>query len=453
MKINPRRRQLVKELEDKTPLSGALYSRAKLTYAGGAVGGSTHQNPWPIYMARGDHALIYDVDDNEYIDCCLGKGALLLGHNHPGIRQAVTEQAHMGLMHSAPFKSQVDFAEKISPFFYCTDVMFLCNSGTEAVHKAIMMARAHTQKNKIAKFEGCYHGTYDQSCISVFASGADEIQPVSTPNIAGVPQRAIEDTLVLPFNHRAAFDLIHKHADELAAVIVEPVATIGLFPMSHEFMAELRDLTRHKHIPLVFDEVLTGFRVGRGGCQSIYGVVPDIAAYGKALGGGMPIGAVGCKPNIVKNRLNATPPLRLGGTFSGNPMSLAAANAFLDLVTKDDTVFSSMDKTCADFSSFLNAKITAKGYPVHVSSCGSMFFVHIAQQTPHSPRDIKNELMDKHDELCLRLRLKGVYIEPAHAGFISPFHTGPILDTMIQHFWESIQACFDPSPTSNDFIQ
>lgn len=443
MKPNTRRKALVDSFQTKTPGSGVLYERAESVFAGGTIGGGIHQHPWPIYMERGDGAYMFDVDGNRYIDCSQGSGSLLFGHNHPHLQSAIQSQSQKGVMHSGASLLQVSAAEKLAKLFACTEKLFFCNSGTEAVHKSIMLARACTQKNKIAKFEGSYHGTYDQSCISVTHFGENENDPVPIPMIAGIPQRALADTVVLPFNHAAAFDIIKQHADELAAVIVEPITTVGLFPMSQDFLIQLRELTTQNRILLIFDEVLTGFRAGRGGCQSYFDLTPDIAAYGKALGGGTPVGAVGCKETLLGGLLNASPPLRLGGTFSGNPLSMAATNAVLDLCLDHDRFsFHVLEQRCAYFSATLNHKLSTKGLPVYVSQAGSMFFVHINNSKPVCPRDLRYENMKMLDELCLRLRINGVYTENAHTAFFSYAHTDEITAQLIDIFFKCISECF-----------
>ena len=443
MKPNVRRQKLVAALQSKTPGSGDIYYRAESVFPGGAVGAGPHQNPWPIYMERGENAFMWDVDGNRYIDCSQGSGSLIFGHNHPYIQSMMQSQTTKGVMHSGSSPLQVSAAEKLTKIFRCTEKIVFCNSGTEAVHKSIMLARAATQKNKIAKFEGCYHGTYDQSCISVTRFSENENPPSPMAMIAGVPQRALDDILILPFNHRSAFDLIEKQSGELAAVIVEPIATIGLFSMSKEFLSELRELTQKKGILLIFDEVLTGFRVGSGGCQNYFNITPDIAAYGKALGGGTPVGALGCKDNLLHKLVNASPPLRLGGTFSGNPLSMAATNATLDLCL-DTSAFSFdlLASKCAFFSNTLNQKSAAANLPVHVSHIGSMFFIHIQNTDPEYPRDLMKNDMKKLDELNLQLRINGVYAENAHTSFFSFAHTDTIVDQLIDIFFHCITECF-----------
>lgn len=442
MNNNTTRKSLVETLQEMTKGSGELYRRANVVFPGGAVGGGINQNPWPIYMERGEGAFIWDVDNNRYIDCSLGSGSLLFGHCHPYIQSKIELQNQKGIMHSSASALQVFAAEKLSRIFPCTEKLIFCNSGTEAIHKSIMLSRAHTHKNKIAKFEGSYHGSYDQSCISVIQFSENEISPQPIPLIAGIPQRALDETIVLPFNNSAAFDIIIKNVNDLAAIIVEPIATIGLFSMSKNFLLELKELATKNNILLIFDEVLTGFRVGYGGCQAYFGVVPDIAAYGKVLGGGTPVAAVGCKERTLRGLLNAKPPLRLGGTFSGNPLSMAAANAVLDLVIEKNYL-SESEKKCHHFSTTLNEKLKNSNLSAHVTHMGSMFFVHLGKNISVSPRGLWKEDMKKHDELSLRLRLNGVYLESAHTGFLSSSHTNEIIDQLVDVFFKCISECFE----------
>lgn len=439
---NPRRRQLVDAIHQQAPDSFRLHQQAIKHYAGGVVGARPPGNPGMIYTSHTDGAYLFDTDGNRFIDCTMSHCTILLGHNHPDIRQAVIAQAEKGLMYSGPHTLQVDIGEKLKTMLPVNERFVFCNSGTEAIHKAMMLARAHTSRDKIVKFAGTYHGTYDQSILNVRAAPYDSVPITANPYIAGIPQRSIEDTLILPMNSVDALEIIEQQAGEIAAVVLELVASYGLINTDHQFLEQLATLCHQHGILLIHDEVITGFRISNAGAYSLYGVKPDIAVYGKALGGGMAIGMLATRRDILDPCTKRKPPLMMGGTFSGNPMSMAACNAFLGYLLQHPDCRSTTDNNTAKLADSLRNHIRQRGYPMSLTQISSMFFLFGMATPPDRPEDMHLLNQQLGDELYLRMRLKGVLLSVYGPNGLSLAHTSEIIDELIAKLTEAIDELF-----------
>ena len=312
--------------------SSTLFQRASAIMPGGvdspvrafgAVGGD------PFFASHAEGACIWDVDGHRYIDYVGSWGPMIVGHNHPAVREAVLDAVGRGLSFGTPCEAEVLMAEAVAAKVPSVEMLRMVNSGTEATMSAIRLARGATGRERIVKFEGCYHGHADSFLVKA-GSGA---LTLGEPNSPGVPQALADLTLTLPFNDLdAAQALFAEHGDSVAALIVEPVAgNMNCIPPRDGFLAGLRDLcTRHGTL-LVFDEVMTGFRVAAGGAQTLYGVTPDLTTFGKIIGGGMPVGAFGGRRDLML-QIAPTGPIYQAGTLSGNPVTMAAGLAMLKLV-------------------------------------------------------------------------------------------------------------------------
>ena len=314
----------------QTTQSQRLFQAANQSIVGGVnspVRAFTSVKLQPLFIERAAGSKIYDADGNEYIDFVGSWGPMILGHNHPKVQKKVCDVSKKGLSFGAPCEAEVILADKIKNFFPSIDLLRMVNSGTEASMSAVRLARGYTKKDKIIKFTGCYHGHADFLLVEA-GSGSSTL---NTPNSAGVPASLVQDTLLADFNSISQVEqLIEENSDEIAAIIIEPIAgNMGLVFPQNNFLQNLRKLCDLHSILLIFDEVMTGFRVARGGAQELFSVLPDLTVLGKIIGGGMPVGAYGGRKDIME----CVAPLGTvyqAGTLSGNPIAMAAGIATLE---------------------------------------------------------------------------------------------------------------------------
>lgn len=327
-----------------------------------AVGGD------PVYMARGEGSKIIDVDGHAYIDYVMSWGPLILGHCHPEIVEAVTRAARTGTSFGACTEAEVELAEQIHAAFPSIDRVRLTSSGTEATMTALRVARAATKRDKILKFEGCYHGHAD----SLLVKAGSGVATLGLPDSPGVPGALASLTLTVPFNDAGAVDEVFRvHGNDLAAVIVEPiVGNMGCVPPRDGFLQKLRQLTREHGTVLIFDEVITGFRVARGGAQQLYGVRPDLTTLGKIIGGGLPVGAYGGKAQLM-DLVAPAGPVYQAGTLSGNPLAVAAGSKTLEIVARPG-FYDQLDRLGQKLEMGLTDAARKQGVALTVNRVGSM---------------------------------------------------------------------------------
>ncbi|WP_395340021.1 glutamate-1-semialdehyde 2,1-aminomutase [Ningiella sp. W23] len=413
--------------------SETLFERAQKTIPGGvnspvrafkAVGGT------PRFIQRTDGPYMYDVDGNRYIDYIQSWGPMVLGHNNPQIRQAVIAASEFGLSYGAPTEAEVLMAELVAKTVPSMEMVRMVNSGTEATMSAIRLARGYTSKNKILKFEGCYHGHADSLLVKA-GSGALTLGVPSSP---GVPEDFAKHTLTVDFNNldsvQAAFD---EHGDDIACIIVEPVAgNMNCIPPVDGFLEGLRETCDTYHSVLIFDEVMTGFRVSRGGAQEAFNVIPDLTCLGKVIGGGMPVGAFGGKREIITH-IAPTGPIYQAGTLSGNPVAMAAGLAALKQITVDgfyDSIFESTRNVAEGMRDLAHKH----GIPMSCNVAGSMFgifFTDVERVTNY--QQAINCNTKQFNQFYHGMLEHGVYLAPAsyEAGFVSKAHTADIVaDTL-----------------------
>ena len=367
--------ELKAEVRRRTPKSAQLFERAKKIYPEGEISAARMFDPWPFYAVRAEGSQIWDLDGNQYIDCCMCYGVLLLGHRPKPILDALARGLEHPLHYGSPYPEEVEWGERFASCVPCAERVVLCNTGNEAVHKSITIARAYTGKDKVAKFEGGFHGSNEYSLWSVITipqfMGPPE-RPNLVPMAPGMPASAQENMVLLPFGDDAAFDLIEEHASELAVVITEPVSGPGAITPGAEYLAKLREVTRRNDVLLLFDEVITGFRLGLGGGQEYFGVTPDLALFGKSLGGGTPIGAIGCSQLIMDRVMDLEPPLLVSGTFSGNGLTLAASTALLDyLIEQNPQIYRELDQKGEYLRAGFRDFAQKKGIPATMTGVGS----------------------------------------------------------------------------------
>ncbi|MBN1678218.1 MAG: aspartate aminotransferase family protein [Candidatus Thermoplasmatota archaeon] len=378
--------------------SSAVYARAANLLPGGVESNFRHMDPFPFYAARAEGNRIYDVDGNEYMDFLLSQGAILFGHRKRQIEEAVSGQLRKGANTAIPTELCATVAEKISSYVPSVRLLRFANSGTEATMHALRTARGFTGKDKIAKAEGGYHGVHDYVLWSIWAPKmrGTEKRPKATPISKGIPKAISKTVVVFPFNDiEATYDILHKERDNLAAVITEPVlANVGCLVPRDNYLKELQKICNELGILLILDEVITGFRLARGGAQEIYGVKPDLTTFGKALGGGFQMAAFGGRKDVMTDLLSSDdswPPKKWptqtyhAGTFNAHPVSLAASAAVMSLIA-DDRVYSHLKKISGMLFSGLQQLIDDRRMTAHVASCGSMGHIYFGADEVRTAR-------------------------------------------------------------------
>ncbi len=404
--------------------SAELFAEAQTLLPGGvdspvrafrAVGGT------PRFIARGKGATIWDVDDNRYIDYLASWGPLIVGHAHPGVVAALQEAVTRGTSYGAPCEAEVELARLVRAAFPSIDLVRFVSSGTEAAMTALRLARAFTGREKILKFDGGYHGHADGLLV---AAGSGPLT-LGQPDSPGVPTAAASQTLSVPFNDlhavRAAFQ---AHLGEIAAVIVEPVAgNMGVVPPEPGFLEHLRQMTREHGALLIFDEVITGFRVARGGAQELYRVTPDLTCLGKIVGGGLPVGAYGGSRSIME-MIAPLGPVYQAGTLSGNPLAMAAGAATLRLLAEPG-VYARLEALSARLAEGLAAAAAAAGVPYTANRVGSMLTGFFCPGPVTDYASAKRADTRKYAAFFQAMLERGVYLAPSQfeAGFVSLAHT------------------------------
>lgn len=406
-------------------LSEQLFERAQQTIPGGvnspvrafkSVGGT------PVFIDRADGAYIFDVDGKRYIDYVGSWGPMLLGHNHPAIREAVINAAEKGLSFGAPCPAEIEMAELVSRLVPSMEMVRMVSSGTEATMSAIRLARGYTGRNTIVKFEGCYHGHADSLLVKA-GSGA---LTLGVPNSPGVPADFAKYTLTSEFNNLPQLTaLFAEHGDDIACIIVEPVAgNMNCIPPQPGFLQGLRDLCDQYGCVLIFDEVMTGFRVALGGAQAYYGVKPDLTTLGKIIGGGMPVGAFGGKKAIMQH-ISPLGPVYQAGTLSGNPIAMAAGLAALNAISQPG-VYEALTAKTATLLQGLKQAAADAGVALSTNQVGGMFGVFFTDQAEVSTYEQATQCNVDAFKRFFHLMLKeGVYLAPSayEAGFLSLAHS------------------------------
>jgi len=419
----------------------SLFDRAQMTTPGGvnspvrafrSVGGT------PRFIAKAQGPYIWDVEGKEYIDCIGSWGPMILGHAHPEVVKAVQVAAENSFSYGAPTEAEILMAEKITQLVPSIEQVRLVSSGTEATMSALRLARGYTGRDLIIKFEGCYHGHADSLLVkagSGLLTFADQTIDLATnaPSSGGVPQDLVKHTLVLPFNDLDALQNAFKQfGPQVAALIVEPIAgNMNLVQMSPEFIEAMRELTQQYGSVLIYDEVMTGFRVALGGAQSLHGITPDLTCLGKVMGGGMPMAAFGGRKEIMQ-KLAPIGNVYQAGTLSGNPLAVAAGLTTLNLVS----VPGFYDTLSTQISSLLTGmEQLAKdaGHDFATDHVGGMFGIYFAKNKPNSLDDITKSDVEKFKRFFHAMLDEGVYLAPSayEAGFLSIKHDAPIIEKML----------------------
>jgi len=374
----------------------------------------------PIFFEKAKGAYLFDADGNEYIDYIGSWGPMIMGHSHPEVVNAIKNQADLGTSYGAPTGLESDLASLIIQYIPSIEKIRMVNSGTEATMSTIRLARGYTNKNKIIKFDGCYHGHVD----SLLIKAGSGVSTFGLPDSPGIPKDLAKHTITCPYNDVEAFEKIfHEIKDDLAAVIVEPVAgNMGFVPGTKKFLETLREKTSSSNSLLIFDEVMSGFRVSLGGAQEIYNIKPDLTALGKVIGGGLPVGAFGGKKDIM-DYLAPIGPVYQAGTLSGNPLAMAAGSTLLNLIIKENP-FELLEANAKELLGGMKNIMDTAGIPFSTNQIGGMFGFFFSEKLPNNITDVSasdDNIFALFLNACIR---NGIYFAPSkfEAGFISTKH-------------------------------
>jgi glutamate-1-semialdehyde 2,1-aminomutase len=428
--------------------SAELYAKAKTFFPGGVnspVRAFKSVYGTPLFIEKGDGSHIWDADGNEFIDFCCSWGPLILGHNNAKVREKVIEVMQNGMSFGAPTALENELAELIlSNNKYIKKIRFV-SSGTEAVMSAIRLARGYTKRDKILKFEGCYHGHVD----SLLVKAGSGLVTFGETSSAGVPKGFAGETIVVALNDKDALQkAFEEFKGQIAAIIIEPVpANNGLLLQDKEYLQYLRQLCTQNGTLLIFDEVISGFRISFEGVAGYYDIQPDIITYGKIIGGGLPVGAYGASVEIMSN-ISPEGPVYQAGTLSGNPVAMAAGIAQLTELLQPGFYDNLHNKT-KEFTSAIQQFADGKGYEFKVFSIGSIFwFAFTGQERISRADEIDATSMEKFKKMHRELLNRGVYLGPSgyEVGFISSAHTKDDLESAKRAIFDSLDVSLTPTP-------
>ncbi|WP_456477349.1 glutamate-1-semialdehyde 2,1-aminomutase [Methanopyrus sp.] len=422
--------------EDEFPKSLELFKRAEQVMPGGVSSPVRRFDPYPFYVERAEGSRLYTVDGHILIDYCLAFGPLILGHSHPEVVEAVIERVREGFHYGTPALPELELAEKVVELVPNVEKVRLVNTGTEATMSAIRLARAYTGREKVVKFEGCYHGAHDAALVRA-GSGASEL---GAPDSPGIPESVAENTLVCPFNDVEAFvETVEKFDEEIGAVIVEPVlGNAGCVPPDEEFLKVLREYCDGTERLLIFDEVITGFRLGLGGAQEYYGIDADLVCLGKILGGGLPIGAFG-GPEEYMSRVAPEGKVYQAGTFNGNPVSATAGLVTLEILERERP-YGELSSKAKRLASALEDGLEDRGIEGVVNRVESMFQVYFGIEEVRDYAGVNSADHDAFKRFHMELLERGVWIAASNyeAWFLSIAHTEEDLERTEEAVGESL---------------
>lgn len=424
--------------------SAELYEKSKTYFPGGVnspVRAFKSVYGTPLFIQKGDGCFLWDVDGNQFIDFCASWGPLILGHNHAAVREKVIEVMQNGMSFGAPTALENQLAELILKHNKFIKKLRFTSSGTEAVMSAVRLARGYTKRDKIIKFEGCYHGHLDALLVKA-GSGLVTFGETSS---AGIPKSVADETIVIPLNNIGAVEqAFEQFKDQIAAVIIEPVpANNGLLLQTKEFLDFLRSICTENKSLLIFDEVISGFRVGFEGAAGYFDIQPDIITYGKIIGGGLPVGMYGASQEIM-SMISPEGPVYQAGTLSGNPVAMAAGIAQLTELSKSN-FYKDLNTKTSEFVESIQRYASAKNYKFKVFTIGSIFwFAFTDLESISCAEDIDPASMEKFKIMHRELLNRGIYLGPSgyEVGFVSSAHSKIELEKAKRAIFESLDIVF-----------
>ena len=407
----------------KTKNSQELFKKSKKHIAGGvnspvrafkSVGGS------PIFFKKSRGCYLYDEDGNKYLDFVGSWGPMVLGHSNKNIINAIKNQASKGISFGAPTKNELEIAKIIKSYLPSIEKLRMVNSGTEATMSCIRLARGTTNRKKIIKFIGCYHGHVD----SLLVKAGSGLATLGVPDSPGIPEELSELTITLPYNDIDSLkDAFSKFSDDIAAVIIEPIAgNMGFIEPEKKFLEHLRDICSKNETILIFDEVMTGFRVARGGVQELFDISPDLTALGKIVGGGLPVGVYGGKAEIMNN-ISPDGPVYQAGTLSGNPIAVSAGTALLKQLSNKN-IYANMENNAKIFLETVNQAAKRLDIPFSYNARGGMFGFFFSDELPRNFDDVQNSNIEFFSKFFRKMLDKNIYLPPSayESCFISTEH-------------------------------
>ena len=420
--------------------STQLFSRAQQKIPGGVnspVRAFKSVNMTPLFITRGLGSKLYDVDGNEFIDFVGSWGPMILGHAHAEVVRKLEETLRNGTSFGAPTEGEILLAEMVCEAVPSVEMLRLVNSGSEAAMAVLRVARGYTGRDKIIKFEGCYHGSVDPLLVQT-GSGATTL---GIPDSPGVPASFVEHTLQAKFNDlESVIKLVEENSREIAAVILEPVAgNMGMIPPEHGFLKGLRDLCDSEGILLIFDEVMSGFRVDYGGAQALFGVLPDMSIFGKIIGGGLPVGAYGGRQDIMIQVAPAGPVYQ-AGTLSGNPLAVTAGLSTLEILKKQNP-YPDLGQKTSWLSGEFRAAAESAGIPLQVQAMAGMFGFFFSETPVRNYQDALNSDLELFTRFFRRMLKQGIYLAPSafESLFVSTAHTEEDLERTAKAFRKALE--------------
>lgn len=431
----------MKKLNTKT--SDRLFQKALRLLPGGVnspVRAFRSVQRTPLFITRAKGVYLWDEDGNKFIDYVGSWGPMILGHAHPAILRAIRKAMEYGTSFGAPTELEVRMAELITRLMPSIEMVRMVNSGTEATMSAIRLARAYTGREKIIKFEGCYHGHGDSFLIKA-GSGA---MTLGVPDSPGVPKSIAAGTLTARYNDlESVRELVRQWSGDVAAVIVEPVVgNMGCVPPRPGFLQGLRELCTQEKIVLIFDEVMTGFRVALGGAQELYGVAPDLTTLGKIIGGGLPVGAYGGKREIMQMVAPAGPVYQ-AGTLSGNPLAMAAGYTMLRLLSKNRTAYKKLEQRGLELEKGIRENLHKLGLELIFHRVGSMFTLFFTSEPVFDFQSAKRSDTERFANYFREMLNRGIYLPPSQfeAAFLSLAHTEQDIEKTVRANYFALQSC------------
>ena len=425
----------------KTDNSKKIYEKAKKSIPGGVNSPvrafQSVDKEYPIFIKRGNGSKLYDEDENEYVDMIGSWGPMILGHNYPKVLEVVKRELENGTSFGLPTKKEVELAELVKSCFPSIEKLRLTTSGTEAAMASVRVARAFTGKNKIIKFEGCYHGHSD----SLLVKAGSGLLTFAHQDSNGITEGVVKDTITLPFGDFEKLKETLENDDDIACVIIEPIpANMGLIETEKEYLEKVREITKEKKVVLIFDEVISGFRVSLGGAQKVFGIIPDLTVLGKIIGGGYPVGGFGGKKEIM-NLISPVGNVYHAGTLSGNPISVAAGIETISILKENSEIYENVNKKTENLVNKINELIKKYDIPASVNHFGSLFTIFFAKEKVKTLEDAMNTNDGFYSIYFDTMLENGVIVPPSkyEAHFVSYIHNDEDVEKLLKGVEKTFQ--------------